>query len=86
MAALVAITTLLALSGCVQIPTSGPVQPGVQIGVVEEPPRFQFTPAGPQTGDRELAIVSGFFGAMLAYPANPAVVQEFLTEKAAASW
>lgn len=86
MAALVAITTLLALSGCVQIPTSGPVQPGVQIGVVEEPPRFQFTPAGPQTGDRELAIVSGFFGAMLAYPADPAVVQEFLTEKAAASW
>lgn len=75
----------LGLSGCVTIPTSGPVEQvaprGADFDVLP-----QVTPSGPREGATALQVSRGFVTAMRAFPVSTEVAQEFLTDEAAGSW
>lgn len=80
-----AIALVLGLSGCVGVPTSGPVvrvsaAPGrVNTGV-------EIVPAPPQPGASLVTVVDGFLHAMAAYQTDYAVARAYLTPEASASW
>lgn len=76
----------LALAGCVQIPTSGPVVEGDRIDggsaeqiirVIARPPQNNMSPA---------EIVSGFVSASASVEDDYAVARQYLTPEAAARW
>lgn len=79
------VTLLLALAGCVSIPTSGPIATGSPAPVNQDPP----VPlaALPQTDDTPEGIVSGFFSAARAGVFDDFdVAREFLTRTAEGAW
>ncbi|MBA2773562.1 MAG: GerMN domain-containing protein [Nocardioidaceae bacterium] len=81
--------TLLAAAlatGCVSIPTDGPIRRGRDVGVRDEPQLNSNLPPGPAPGASREEIVAGFFDAMLAYPRQDALAREFLTGSAARDW
>jgi hypothetical protein len=80
-----AVLTLVLLPACMQVPDSGPVQPGPELGSEDEP-ALRYVPGGPRPGADQVEIVNGYLDAMRAYPANPGIVRQFLTERAGASW
>lgn len=80
----VLLAALLAAS-CMQVPDSGPVLAGPRVGSEEEPV-LQYVPGGPRPGAGQVEIINGYLDAMRAYPSNPAIVREFLTDQAAAAW
>jgi hypothetical protein len=75
----------LLLSACMQVPDSGPVHAGPEVGS-ESQPVPQYVPSRPRPGADPQAIVGGYLDAMRAYPPNPGIVREYLTADAAASW
>ncbi|MDQ4086281.1 MAG: LpqB family beta-propeller domain-containing protein [Actinomycetota bacterium] len=79
---------LLALAlvpACMQVPDSGPVHAGPEVGSDDEPV-LRFVPSGPRPGQDPVTIINGYLDAMRAYPPNPATVRQFLTRRAAAEW
>jgi len=76
---------LLALAGCVNIPTSGPVervegqQPGCQTCL-----NIEVAPPAP--GDDPRRIVDGYLRANANFQPNYSVARQFLTRKAAETW
>ncbi|GAA1435438.1 LpqB family beta-propeller domain-containing protein [Microlunatus lacustris] len=82
---LLLVLVLGSLAGCVNIPTSGPVeqvegqQPACQSCVNVEV-------APPAAGDTAAQVVEGFLRANANYQPGYAVAKQFLTEAAAASW
>lgn len=81
-----AILMVLILSGCAQLPTSGPVSSGpvVEVGGSED---FAFyTPSGPELNADQTEIVSGFINAHIGPQNDYAIAREFLTEDFSASW
>ena len=58
------------LAGCVQMPTSGPVEEAEGTGVAEDVPGISFDPRPPQAGQATSEIVDGFFEAMTATPVS----------------
>ena len=75
----------LALSSCMQVPDSGPVHAGPEVGSAGEPV-LQYVPSGPRPGAAPDEIVGGYLDAMRAYPPNPGIVREYLTADASSSW
>jgi hypothetical protein len=75
----------LALAGCMQVPDSGPVHAGPEVSSDDEPV-LRYAPSGPQPGADRVSVVNGYLDAMRAYPPNPAIVRQFLTKQARASW
>ncbi len=76
---------LLALAGCVSIPTSGPIATGSPAPVVENPPIP--LAALPQRDDSPEGIVAGFFSAARAGVFDDfGVAREFLTRNADGGW
>jgi Lipoprotein LpqB beta-propeller domain/Sporulation and spore germination len=73
------------LASCMQVPDSGPVHAGPEVGAETEP-LLRYVPSGPQPGADPVTTVNGYLDAMRAYPPNPGIVRQFLTEDAAASW
>ena len=75
----------VAATGCVGVPTSGPVTrvsaaPGrVNTGV-------EIVPAPPQPGASPVTVVEGFLHAMAAYQPDYAVARAYLTPAASARW
>lgn len=85
-AAVAGIAVLLAVSGCVELPQRSGVHAGRDVGVqVQQPPPFN-RPSGPRPGASPTAIAQGYLAAMLAYPQSDALVRQFMTPHAAASW
>lgn len=82
---LAVVAVLLSAAACMQVPDSGPVVAGPEVRSQDEPV-LQYVPDGPRPGADPNAVINGYLDAMRAYPANPAVVREFLTERAAARW
>jgi hypothetical protein len=80
-----ALATVL-LAGCVQMPTSGPVQESEGTGVTEDAPGISFDPRPPQAGQATSEIVDGFFEAMTATPVSARVARQFLSREAAEAW
>ncbi|WP_416956513.1 GerMN domain-containing protein [Nocardioides sp. T5] len=74
------------LAGCVQMPTSGPVEESEGTGVTEDVPGISFDPRPPQTGQATSEIVDGFFEAMTATPVSARVARQFLSREAAEAW
>lgn len=74
------------LSGCVTMPTSGPVVDS-DPGTGTDPGRATaIDPLPPQEGDSQVQIAQGFLEAMTATPIQTSVAQEFLAEDARTSW
>ncbi|WP_193607310.1 LpqB family beta-propeller domain-containing protein [Nocardioides lijunqiniae] len=77
---------LAGLSGCVELPESGPVvetEPSVE---VEEQQAAAIDAVPPQEGETAPAIVKGFLDAMTAYPVQTDVATQFLAQQAQAGW
>lgn len=74
------------LTGCAQLPSSGPVSSGpvVEVGGGED---FAFyTPSGPELNADQTEIVSGFINAHIGPQNDYAIAREFLTEEFSAAW
>lgn len=77
---------LALLTGCVQMPSEGPVvEPQVSVAA-DDVPGISFDPRPPQAGDSPADIVAGFLEAMKATPIRTTVAGQFLSEEAADSW
>jgi hypothetical protein len=85
-ALLLALVCVLALAGCVSLPTSGPVRAGPSEQGVEQEAPFEYTPGGPERGDTRDDIVRGFLTAMTATPLNTFVARQYLTTESSSSW
>jgi hypothetical protein len=82
---LLAAVTLLAMSSCMSVPDSGPVLAGPAVGSDDEPV-LRYVPDGPRPGAEPVEIINGYLDAMRAYPANPGIVRQFLTDRAGNAW
>lgn len=81
-----ALLMVVLLTGCAQLPTSGPVSSGpvVEVGGGED---FAFyTPSGPELDADQTEIVSGFINAHIGPQNDYAIAREFLTEEFSATW
>jgi Lipoprotein LpqB beta-propeller domain/Sporulation and spore germination len=83
--ALLAAVALLAVSSCMSVPDSGPVLAGPAVGSDDEPV-LRYVPDGPRRGADPVEVINGYLDAMRAYPANPGIVRQFLTERAGETW
>jgi hypothetical protein len=81
----VAVVGLL-LTGCVRVPTSGPVQFATATPNSSQQLPVLVFPAGPPGGAAPEEIVKGFLDAMASYQPGYAVARQFLTPRAADSW
>ncbi len=77
----------LLLAGCVSIPTSGPVQPGLGGSVSSEQEPLVRPIANPPRPDMtQIEVVAGFLDAVAAVGDDYRVAREYLTDEAAQSW
>jgi hypothetical protein len=85
--ALPALLVLLALlvSGCVNLPVSGPVRAGPSVAGTDEAP-YDYQPVGPWPKETPIGIVTGFLVAMQATPQSTSVSRQFLTAESRANW
>jgi hypothetical protein len=84
LAALVLASALL--SGCLSLPTSGPV---VEVGgdaFADEPASLSYLPAPPARGATPSSIVDGFLDAMTAIPSQMTSARAYLTVDAQSTW
>ncbi len=77
---------LVCLTGCVALPTDGPVHTEPAGDQVEFEAPVDFTPDGPEPGAPPSEIVRGFLVAMQATPLSTTVARRFLTEGSSTSW
>ncbi len=59
----VVLAAVVALTGCGGLPTTGPINPGIEAGEAPGAPDVDFLPAGPQPGASPEDIVRGFIDA-----------------------
>ncbi|HSU02134.1 MAG TPA: LpqB family beta-propeller domain-containing protein [Nocardioides sp.] len=74
------------LSGCVGMPTEGPVEVPQVTAEVDDVPGISFDPRPPRSGESPAEIVSGFLEAMKATPISTTVARQFLSSTAADAW
>ncbi|WP_159619683.1 LpqB family beta-propeller domain-containing protein [Ruania rhizosphaerae] len=80
-----AITALLVVSGCARVPTSGPVEEGVEAGIDEGV--GYVAGEAPNPGDPPASIVRGFHSAAVAGSSDDYVqAREYLTDAAKGPW
>ncbi|MEI2811204.1 MAG: LpqB family beta-propeller domain-containing protein [Nocardioides sp.] len=82
---LVVLSTAL-LSGCLQLPESGPVVPTKQTASGTEQSGPFIEPAPPAPGESPAEIVRHFLDAMMASSLQTNVARQFLTREAASTW
>lgn len=80
------LAVLALLTGCVQMPSEGPVVEPQVSDTIADVPGISFDPRPPQTGDSPADIVAGFLEAMKATPIRTTVARQFLSGEAADSW
>lgn len=76
----------VALSGCVSMPTSGPITETDLSSQDSQQPGISIDPLPPQPGATRSGIVEGFLDAMLATPVQTSTASQFLTETAREQW
>jgi len=79
------LAAVAALTGCVGIPSSGPVQAGDVVGDAA-PPDFEVLPDGPTPGSDPLTLLSDFMQAVRSPANNFAIAHEFMTPAMAEQW
>ncbi len=83
---LLALTSALLVSSCVQLPTAGPVVVEKAAGQGTQVAGPFTHPPPPQQGDSPQEIVKGFLNAMTATPIQLDVAKKFLTRQAQGDW
>lgn len=81
----IALSAALAVTSCVGIPSSGPVEAGPEFGEITETDTI-FNPIGPQPGAEPLSILEGFIDAFTGTQGDYAVARQFLTSDFQAEW
>ncbi|WP_243057974.1 LpqB family beta-propeller domain-containing protein [Nocardioides sp. SR21] len=77
---------LVLVSGCVRVPTGGPVEETRSEGKVSSDPGVFIDPRPPQDGEGPVEIVDHFLDAMQATPIQTQTARRFLSEDADAAW
>ena len=85
-AALLALVILAMLSGCVGIPSSGPVSQGVAINGDPGAGNVQYNPEGPANGAKQQDILKGFVAAFTSATGGYAVAKQYLSSDFASKW
>lgn len=80
------LVAMIGVSGCVAVPTDGPVVEGRPAGEPVPPPNVAVLPTGPRSGDSPVAIVEGFLSSMASYEPGYPTAREYLTPQAALAW
>jgi len=82
------IVAALTATGCVSVPTGGPVisYPVTQGTAAQNQPYVQVQPQPPGTGWSPTDIVTGFLTASASYGTYPQVVEQYLTPDEQKSW
>ncbi|WP_438855304.1 GerMN domain-containing protein [Agromyces sp. M3QZ16-3] len=83
--AIAATTVVLALTACVSIPTSGPVNQGDLEGT-EQPVDIDILPRGPRADATQQQILEGFIDAAASPSGNYEIARQFLTPAFAEEW
>lgn len=78
-----AFVAVLMLTGCTQIPISGPVE---QVPVSAEPRGIDIAPQPPEAGVQPARLIDGYLQAMASPEGDYAVARQYLTESAAQAW
>ena len=86
LAGIVALLVLPLLAACASIPTSGPIQQGVEVGVETTDQVIRVIARPPQPDMTPTQIVSGFLQASASFEDDHAVAREYLTPEAAVMW
>jgi len=84
----------LLLSGCgaippsllAQVPTSGPIEQGVQISGTDANQFIRVIARGPREGMSPAQVVQGFLDASASFDGDHAVARQFLTRQASQTW
>lgn len=84
--ALAVVCSALLLTGCAQIPTSGPVRQGDQVAATVDDPFIRVLPHPPAPGLSPAEVVSGFLAATAGFEDDHAVARLYLTSDAAGRW
>lgn len=84
--AVVVAATLLALTACVGIPDSGPVNAGLSLSEDNTGSDIAFNPESPATGATQQGILKGFVASFTSATGGYAVARQFLSESFAAKW
>ncbi len=77
---------VLALTGCVRLPNSGPVVEAGNAGEAGIPVACCYVPNPPQPGESRTEIIQHFLEAMTATPIQTNVARQFLTDAAQPTW
>jgi hypothetical protein len=85
-AVLAAVAVLLCATGCVTLPSSGPVRTEPVGEQQEDEAPVDFTPGGPERGAAPVEVVRGFLTAMQATPLNTSVARQFLSTESSTAW
>lgn len=85
-AAVVGLVAAALLSGCMQMPESGPVVETRSTGSLGDQPVINIDPRPPQVGASATEVVKGFLDAMTATPIQTTVAREFLAKDLSTSW
>jgi len=83
---LLTFSVLALLTGCVQMPTEGPVVESQASTEAEDVPGVSFDPRPPRPGETTSEIVGGFLEAMKATPSGTTVARQFLSRTAQETW
>lgn len=86
MRALVAAAIVLSLTGCAQLPVSGPVRIGPDLSQSSDTESFYYSPSSPMDGASQAEILNGFIAAGTGPQNDYAVAREFLSESIRSSW
>jgi Lipoprotein LpqB beta-propeller domain/Sporulation and spore germination len=86
LAAAALVVTTLVLSGCAQIPTSGPVKSGGDPRLAQADNRVRSIGRPPRPGDSQTAVVEGFLASSADFRNDHAVARQYLTPTAAQLW
>lgn len=85
LAALLA-TTVLALTACVGIPDSGPVNAGLSLSEDSSGSNIAFNPDGPERGATQQGILKGFIASFTSATGGYAIAKQFLSQGFATKW
>lgn len=85
---------LLTLAGCgtfstslvAQVPTSGPIRQGEQVGSTREDNFIRVIARGPRPGMSPAEVVQGFLDASASFDGDHAVARQYLTTDASLNW
>lgn len=86
LAALALLTLLALLAGCAQIPTSGPVRSGRELGFNQADSYVRALPPAPRRGADPVEIVRGFLDASASFEDDYVIARLYLDPGARESW